>query len=42
LVDVDTEILLHYLYGITNPKGYKLILKYQQERTKKLTSDAKK
>jgi len=42
LVDVETEILLHYLYGITNPKGYKLILKYQQERTKKLTSDAKK
>lgn len=42
LLDVETEILLHYLYGIANPKGYKLILKYQQERTKKLTSDAKK
>lgn len=42
LLDVATEILLHYLYGIVNPKGYKLILKYQQERTKKLTNDAKK
>jgi TetR/AcrR family transcriptional regulator, cholesterol catabolism regulator len=42
LVDVETEILLHYLHGITNPKGYKLILKYQHERIKKLTSDAKK
>jgi len=42
LADVETEILLHYLYGIASPKGYKLISKYQQERTKKLTSDAKK
>ncbi len=42
LLDVETEILLHYLFGIANPKGYKLILKYQQERTKKSTSNAKK
>jgi len=42
LTDVAAEILIHYVHGIVNPKGYKLILKYQQERTKKLTSDAKK
>jgi AcrR family transcriptional regulator len=35
MAEAQTEILLHYLYGIASPKGHKLILKYQQERTKK-------
>jgi AcrR family transcriptional regulator len=36
------ELMMQYLFGVASPKGHKLILKYQQERTKKLTSDAKK
>jgi AcrR family transcriptional regulator len=39
---IHEELMIQYLFGVASPKGYKLILKYQQERTKKLTNDAKK
>jgi AcrR family transcriptional regulator len=34
LVDVETETLEHYLYGIATLKGHKLIEKYKQQRLK--------
>ena len=41
LAEIEEEIILHYLYGLVNMKGHKMILKYQQERTKKTLSNAK-
>jgi AcrR family transcriptional regulator len=41
LAEIEEELILHYLFGLVNAKGYKLILKYKQERTKKTISDAK-
>lgn len=40
LVDMESEILLHFLYGLASAKGHKLIQKYQQER-KKIINDGK-
>ena len=34
LVEVEQEILMHYLYGVTTPKGVKLIQKYNSQRQK--------
>jgi hypothetical protein len=41
LADIEQEIILLYTHGLVNMKGYKLILKYKQERTKKTVNDAK-
>ncbi|MEP7277724.1 MAG: TetR/AcrR family transcriptional regulator [Bacteroidota bacterium] len=41
LAEIEAEIILHYLFGLVNLKGHKLILKYKQERIKKIVSDAK-
>jgi AcrR family transcriptional regulator len=41
LAEIEEELILHYLYGLVNMKGYKLILKYKQERIKKTLSNAK-
>jgi len=41
LADIEQELILLYTHGLVNTKGYKLILKYKQERTKKIVSDAK-
>lgn len=41
LVEIEEELILQYLFGLVNMKGYKLILKYKQERIKKLSSNAK-
>lgn len=35
LADVSKEIIEHYVYGLVSPKGYKLIVKYKEERLKK-------
>ena len=35
LADVEEEITLHYLFGMVSSKGYKLAVKYQQDRLKK-------
>jgi AcrR family transcriptional regulator len=40
LVEVTQEIIEHYLYGLATLKGYKLILKYKQEK-KSITNDKK-
>jgi AcrR family transcriptional regulator len=34
LGDLHTAIIEHFLFGVASLKGYKLILKYQQERLK--------
>lgn len=34
LVEVEMELMEHFLYGICTPKGQKLITKYKQQREK--------
>jgi pheromone shutdown protein TraB len=34
LAETHQAIIEHFLFGVATMKGYKLILKYQQERTK--------
>lgn len=41
LVKLEEELIIHFLFGLASPKGYKLIIKYQQERLK-LRNDEKK
>ncbi len=41
LVEIEEELIIHYLFGLVNAKGHKLILKYQQDRNKKTVSHAK-
>jgi TetR/AcrR family transcriptional regulator, cholesterol catabolism regulator len=36
LVVIEEELTIHFLYGLVTPKGYKLALKYQQSRNKKV------
>jgi hypothetical protein len=36
LVHIEQVLLEHFLYGITTPKGQKLIQKYLSQRTTKL------
>ncbi len=42
LADIEEEILLNFLFGVVSQKGYKLALKYQQDRIKKTQKDEKK
>jgi hypothetical protein len=35
LVELQQEIIEHFLYGLATLKGYKLILKYKQQRLNK-------
>lgn len=42
LADVTREIIEHYLYGVSTLKGYKLILKYNEQRLKKLSYEETK
>jgi TetR/AcrR family transcriptional regulator, cholesterol catabolism regulator len=41
LAQVEEEMIIHFLFGLASPKGYKLIVKYQQERINK-SNDGKK
>lgn len=41
LIKVETELTTHFLFGLATVKGYKLITKYQQDRTKKLNTNEK-
>ena len=34
LAQMEEEFIIHFLFGLASPKGYKLIVKYQQERKK--------
>ena len=42
LVRVETQLTEHFLFGLASQKGYKLILKYQQERIKRNSNETKK
>ena len=35
LAEIEEEMTYNFLFGLVSPKGYKLVLKYQQDRTKK-------
>ena len=41
LAIIEQEITLHFLFGMVSPKGYKLAVKYQQDRLKKINKDEK-
>jgi len=32
LAEIQEEFIIYFLFGMASPKGYKMILKYQQER----------
>ena len=42
LAEVTREIIEHYLYGLSTLKGYKLILKYNEQRIKKQSYEESK
>jgi TetR/AcrR family transcriptional regulator, cholesterol catabolism regulator len=42
LAKVTREIIEHYLYGLSTLKGYKLILKYNEQRQKNLSYEESK
>ena len=42
LAEVTREIIEHYLYGLSTLKGYKLILKYNEQRLKKQSYEESK
>ncbi len=42
LVEVETRLTEHFLFGLASQKGHKIILKYQQERQKNNFNDKKK
>jgi TetR/AcrR family transcriptional regulator, cholesterol catabolism regulator len=33
---IEEEITFHFLYGLVSPKGYKMVVKYQEKRNKKV------
>jgi TetR/AcrR family transcriptional regulator, cholesterol catabolism regulator len=35
MAQIEEEFIIHFLFGMASPKGYKMILKYQQERNNK-------
>ncbi len=41
LAEIEEEFILHFLFGMASLKGYKMIVKYQQERINK-SKDGKK
>lgn len=41
LIDVETELTEHYLFGLATIKGHKQIEKYKQDRTKKYQRNEK-
>lgn len=41
LATIEEEITIHFLFGLVSMKGYKLTLKYLQERNKNINSDEK-
>ena len=41
LAEIEEELLLNFLFGLVSQKGYKLTLKYQQDRIKKTNSNEK-
>lgn len=37
LAKIEEEILMHFLYGLVSQKGYKLIIKYREQKEKEST-----
>lgn len=37
LLEIEEEIIIHYLFGIVTLKGYKMVLKYMEQKEKILT-----
>ncbi len=35
MAEIEEEFIIHFLFGMASPKGYKMIVKYQQERINK-------
>lgn len=35
MAEIEEELIIHYLFGLVSQKGYKLIIKYQQDRINK-------
>lgn len=42
LVDIEQEIIVHFLFGLVTLKGYKMVLRYQAQREKLDTKQIKK
>lgn len=42
LAQIEEEFIIHFLFGLASPKGYKLIQKYQEERNKITNNGTKK
>ena len=42
VLDVERKLIEHFLFGISNLKGHKLIIKYEQDRIKKEKDDQSK
>jgi len=40
MMDVQIQLVEHYMFGIASLKGYQLILKYKEDRNKKTSLDA--
>lgn len=38
LLVIEEEIIIHYLFGLVTMKGYKMVLKYMEQKEKALTS----
>lgn len=38
LLEAEQQIIMHFLYGLVTQKGYKLVLKYQEQREKILAT----
>lgn len=41
MAEIEEELILHFLFGLVSLKGYKMVLKYQEDRIKK-SKDGKK
>ena len=34
IAQIEEEITIHFLFGLVTPKGYKMAIKYQQQKNK--------
>jgi AcrR family transcriptional regulator len=41
-LDIEQEVITHFLFGLVTLKGYKMVLKYQEQREKSTTKNIKK
>ena len=35
MAEIEEELIIHFLFGLVSLKGYKMVLKYQQDRLNK-------